>query len=317
MMETALDGVGPSGQRNAFEELRVRGLFLWVAGGLVFYASFFILARDLMPPGFALTAAVAAAWYASTFTPAILWIVLESGFSWNDLRHVLGPAFGNCRWYHLVVYVVLTILLMWGSGFLESSIRAALFPPGALQRTTFPQMLVSEAGGDPGTSLLVLLYVVGVVIILVPVVEEMVVRGILINRWAVVWNTRRAIVVSSLVFGACHWPRILSTFLFALFMALLYVRTRSLLVPIVCHAFYNAFAIAFTYLVYSPSMRSHMPESIMSPLTQPLPPVPKGILLLLIPLPCLVYLVYRQWRDPDARAPYVVNLGKEIRGVGM
>ena len=43
-----------------------------------------------------------------------------------------------------------------------------------------------------------------VIVILIPIIEEFVFRGLLISRWSMKWGVPRAILVSSLIFGAFH-----------------------------------------------------------------------------------------------------------------
>src|SRR5262249_22301205 len=56
-----------------------------------------------------------------------------------------------------------------------------------------------------------------------------------LHRWARKWGMTRGLLLSSLAFSLMH-KDLLGTFVFGLVMALLYIRTQSLAVPIVCHA---------------------------------------------------------------------------------
>ena len=71
-----------------------------------------------------------------------------------------------------------------------------------------------------------LVFVVGVA----PVVEEFVFRGLLLTRWSHKWGISRGILASSLLFGLAH-GNLLGMVFFAIVMSILYIETRSLVVP--------------------------------------------------------------------------------------
>ena len=79
-------------------------------------------------------------------------------------------------------------------------------------------------------------------VILAPILEEILFRGILMK--GLVNNhvePKKAIVLSALVFGAVHFNpwQFLGAFLLGLVLGLVYHKTRSLLMPILLHAFNN------------------------------------------------------------------------------
>src|SRR4051812_12031136 len=93
-----------------------------------------------------------------------------------------------------------------------------------------------------------------VAVVAAPFVEELFFRGILLHRWARRWGTGPAVVASSVLFAVLHgeW---LGHFLFGVAMCALYLRTRTLWLPILAHATSN-FIIALTTL---PDALRHVP----------------------------------------------------------
>lgn len=81
------------------------------------------------------------------------------------------------------------------------------------------------------------------IVLIVPVFEEFFVRGILLTRWSIKWGTPKAILLSSLCFGFLH-SNILDAFFFGYVMSVLYIRTKSLLIPISIHMANNFIALA-------------------------------------------------------------------------
>lgn len=76
-----------------------------------------------------------------------------------------------------------------------------------------------------------------------PVFEEFFCRGILLTRWTTKWGIRRAILASSLVFALPH-PNLIGAFFFGYVMAVLYIQTKNLFVPIYVHIANNVIALA-------------------------------------------------------------------------
>lgn len=97
-------------------------------------------------------------------------------------------------------------------------------------------------------------------VLLAPVVEELVFRGIFLHRLTVKWNLRDAILISSLIFGLLHGLN-LGAFVFGLVMSLLYLESGSLRLTIACHSLHNALIMLLGWLIatgsihYSPDVQ--------------------------------------------------------------
>jgi len=76
-------------------------------------------------------------------------------------------------------------------------------------------------------------------VVLAPVVEELVFRGFLLNRWVAKYGTRVGIGLSAGCFALLH-IEILGAVVFAVILSLVYLRTRSLVGPILVHMSNNA-----------------------------------------------------------------------------
>lgn len=98
----------------------------------------------------------------------------------------------------------------------------------------------------PSMSILSSLPVIGVLVmtvVLSPIVEELIFRGVLLNKMGLIVPTLFAVLISSLLFGALHsFGSIFSAFIFAVCMAILYLKTENICVPILAHFLNNLFA---------------------------------------------------------------------------
>ena len=80
-------------------------------------------------------------------------------------------------------------------------------------------------------------------VIISPISEELIFRGVFLNRLKLFTPTLFAVLISSLLFAALHsFGSIISAFVFAVCMALLYLKTENICVPILAHFLNNLFA---------------------------------------------------------------------------
>lgn len=84
-------------------------------------------------------------------------------------------------------------------------------------------------------------------VILAPVVEEFIFRGYLLNRWTLRFGAVPAIILSSGLFAFLH-PDMLGAFVFGVFQCLLYMKTRSLVGPMLVHFVNNVLAVSLEWL---------------------------------------------------------------------
>ena len=84
-------------------------------------------------------------------------------------------------------------------------------------------------------------------VLIAPVLEEFFFRGILLTRWTTKWGVTWAILVSSIVFGLLHIDPI-GGFCFSCAMAIFYIRTKSLFVPMCVHIANNGIASVIEFL---------------------------------------------------------------------
>ncbi|MBU3106040.1 CPBP family intramembrane glutamic endopeptidase [Clostridium gasigenes] len=86
-------------------------------------------------------------------------------------------------------------------------------------------------------------------VIIAPVFEETIYRGIILNGMLKKYSPKKAIIVSSLIFGLIHLnlPQGLNAFVLGLIIATVYYYTRSLYICMIMHAA-NNFLVNFTFV---------------------------------------------------------------------
>ena len=78
------------------------------------------------------------------------------------------------------------------------------------------------------------------VLIFAPIMEELFFRGIILQKLAIKQNTVRGLIFSALLFTVVHFRSdVISLFAAGIILALLYLKTKQIIVPIICHFVYN------------------------------------------------------------------------------
>ena len=80
-------------------------------------------------------------------------------------------------------------------------------------------------------------------VVIAPIAEEVIFRGFLLNRWWWYHGAWRGAVFSSLVFAFLHVD-FLGALVFGLVLSLVYVKTKSLIGPIIVHMANNGLVVA-------------------------------------------------------------------------
>ncbi|MEL7834653.1 type II CAAX endopeptidase family protein [Fodinibius sp. Rm-B-1B1-1] len=96
----------------------------------------------------------------------------------------------------------------------------------------------------PETTLLQYVLFLGMITVVAPVVEEIIFRGIMIERIGAKYNYSWAIVISSVIFGILHSEPV-GAFISGVVLSLVYLKTRSLIIPILIHIANNSIASFF------------------------------------------------------------------------
>lgn len=142
---------------------------------------------------------------------------------------------GEGRAFRLSLRGFNPMLILWG--FVLVLITGIVIEPVL---NLFPESflkLVNQMGMKGGWSILML-------VVLAPVMEEMLFRGILLEAVRSKYSSGRAIVVSALMFGVIHFipQQVVNAFVIGLILGYIYVRTDSLWPVIIIHALNNAMA---------------------------------------------------------------------------
>ena len=133
-----------------------------------------------------------------------------------------------------------------------------------------------------------------VIVIFGPIVEELLVRGVILNRLAVKWGLTVSIILSSLLFGILHLD-LIGSFIFGLMMAVIYVKTKTLWAPILCHILNNFIGVLLELTTgnYQFSTSTYLWISII---------------FLTISTPYITFYLYKNWPKNGRNTPITPNI---------
>lgn len=151
----------------------------------------------------------------------------------------------------LPIALMTLLVAVCGSLFIFPILRG-LLSFGPMFESLIPYIGLME---ESSSNLSAFLYFFPVGVIAAPIIEEIFFRGILLNKWSEKYGNVKGVIFSSLIFMILHIGSLmLPQLLMGLLCAVVYIRTKNLIYPILAHAFYNFCIIVPTLLSSSGSI---------------------------------------------------------------
>lgn len=216
----------PFPDNEKFARVPVARLWIWPIVGSLGVGLGFVAAGA--PPKF-LPIAYAAYGF---FLLAALWSLRSADIAPAE---VFGRPPGDVTVWPTVIMMVpvmfcFAAMSLWATAFAASWIAPDI-AQYLLEQQDDDELRQLTQGGSP--LLIMFIVVIG------PVIEEFVFRGIVLRRWMAKSTLWRGVVGSSIIFAILHPPFWLGALVVGVFLAMLYLVTRSLYAPIAFHAMYN------------------------------------------------------------------------------
>ena len=213
-------------------------------------------------------------------------------------KYLLGNIYSLRRHSRLLLMLIPLMLFAFGSTQVFYYLLFLIDPKTAINAIEQKLLLTSESTAYP---LLYNIIQVIAIVILAPIIEEILFRGIFLHRWGTKWSVRTAVITSSIAFGCLHFDFI-SASIFGLVLSLIYLKTKSLAVPIAIHFLNNLIAVvlSFWFLVQAEPESTPTIETLQSSLGQ-------ATIAIIIASIWLIIFCRNNWRFIHKPLPYFAN----------
>ena len=284
-------------EANPFATLRARTLIPWmllVYPGLllVSLAAGHLLGADMEGQAFQFLGD-----YAPLSIAMVTWALWAARRHGVRIRRLVGRLPTGYNWVPGIAILPVAMVFSLGSAIVIEYV-VSLFAPGHIEWLMDTRMIPDAESGLLYAGLWCL-----AIVVVAPIVEETVFRSMLINRWGTKWRLSTAVVASSLFFGVIHLTFWVGPAMLGMVLAVMYVQSRTLIVPIVVHAANNLLAVALG-LTADTETEEYAAEGLLA---EPL----IGVALMAATLPVLIWYLRRNWPRRDAPPPYLGEMEEE------
>ena len=147
--------------------------------------------------------------------------------------------------------------------------------------------------------------------IFAPIMEELFFRGIILQKVAVNIGIIRAILISAIIFALVHFRYdIVSLLITGIILAILYLKSKKLIIPIIYHFIYNLIVtVRLFYHHFLSNINHSIPMTIAEYQQQFLDNLGLIILFIALSAPYLIYFIYKNFpRNYNInKLPYFAN----------
>ncbi len=175
------------------------------------------------------------------YVGVILYFIYRLRFFSSEFKQDLNNIFAKITPKSLFTIVIVNVFFSYGMLYL--SIFALDYIPGfrsLLSAPIFSILAITSLAGIGG--LISTIFVS-------PICEELLFRGVFLNRLKLIVPTSFAILISSILFGALHsYGSIISAFVFGVCMCIIYLKTKNILTCILAHLINNLLAELFVHI---------------------------------------------------------------------
>ena len=133
-------------------------------------------------------------------------------------------------------------------------LSSGLFISFLVNAIPLPEYISIDLSIIKDISILELIFRLFGTVILVPIVEEILFRGVLLDQISDKIPSVLAILISSIAFSFFHndYVQMIYTFIMGMIFAITYLKVKNIFAPIIVHIIYNFTSVACSYINYIP-----------------------------------------------------------------
>jgi membrane protease YdiL (CAAX protease family) len=179
----------------------------------------------------------------------IIYIILNLKKPYKRLKKLLFE--GNKFKINIIHYIIINFSLMAlsiSSIYIIFTLFYLLLPEN-ISNTLIKEFLNDELlSENMANSIFYHIITITSIVLIAPVCEEIIFRGLIFNRLKTKFNFTFSIIISSIIFGLLHSIDFIGATIFAISMTFIYLKTKKLIIPILLHSFYNTICLLFSYI---------------------------------------------------------------------
>ncbi|MCI0766517.1 type II CAAX endopeptidase family protein [Bacillus sp. TL12] len=189
----------------------------------------------------------------------------------------------------LQVLMITGMLILFSYGYLVLYMYSFAWITPSFMMNILNEPIISNAGGY--------VYQFIIIVLIAPITCEFLFRGFLFQRFAAKWGAGKAMVIVALLFGCLHID-FLGAVMFSIVLSIVYMRTKSLLMPISIHMLNNTIVLITSLILSKEEMISFADFSTYTPFFT-------GLVIFIIGLNLVLIFLYMNRRYMSKEVPVV------------
>lgn len=166
----------------------------------------------------------------------VLWILFRMIKSKFNIKEKIADLRNDLKIKDIILSFFINIALTIGIFGTVVYITATLWP------SAMSNLFNEINGTEVYTAYSTIVYTISAAFV-APFAEEFMFRGVILNRLKIKFGVKKAIIISSILFGLMHFElAILPGIVFGICMAVVYLKTKNIFVPIAIHLINNLIA---------------------------------------------------------------------------
>jgi membrane protease YdiL (CAAX protease family) len=293
---------------NPFHIIKIRHIFLCfflLSAGIVFQLSIisYTLGLDLEDPIFESLSSI----LVSILTSA--WLLRQCKLLGINLKQLIGEVPSNYQWLPLVGLVIARVI------FSKGVFRLSYYPLSFIAPSFIEYILNDNINNDIfilasktfSPALYYLLKSIDLLVV-IPLFSTFVFQGIFLHRWAAKWGSRTAILALCIFYGLGIYQNVPGGISFVLVYTLLYIKSRTLIVPFIAYILEYVIYIFLNLLDFLFTISSS--TKTVSVLEQFRSEWRVGVFFFVLSAPWIVHFIYKNWPRPNEPLPYFANTSR-------
>jgi hypothetical protein len=237
------------------------------------------------------------------------WLLRQCKLVGINLKQLIGKVPSNYQWLPLVCLVIARFLFSIGV------FRLSYYPLSFIAPSFIEYIINDNINNDIfilaaktfSPALYYLLESLGRLVVN-PLFSTFVFQGIVLHRWAAKWGNRTAILALCLLTGVMSYTNVLGGISFVLVETLLYIKSRTLIVPFIAYILSYLLYIFWKLLYLLFTMSSS--TKTVSVLEQFRSEWRVGVFFFVLSAPWIVHFIYKNWPHPNEPLPYFANTSR-------